>query len=104
MIDDSMNSIQNDTEVLAKGAGTALFGKIIGRGLQLAVQVLLARLLGPIQFGLYILGSTVLQVGQQIVLLGLDNGVIHFGGLALHKDNNKNEFSTVVRVTQFLSL
>ena len=44
MIDDSMNSIQNDTEVLAKGAGTALFGKIIGRGLQLAVQVLLARL------------------------------------------------------------
>lgn len=87
-----MKSIRNDTEVLARGAGIALFGKIIGRGLQLAVQVVLARLLGPMQFGLYVLGATVFQVGQQIGLMGLDNGVIHFGGLALHQDDKRMNF------------
>ena len=99
-----MKSIRNDTEVLARGAGIALFGKIIGRGLQLAVQVVLARLLGPMQFGLYVLGATVFQVGQQIGLMGLDNGVIHFGGLALHQDDKKDEFFAVIRAAQFLSL
>ncbi len=98
-----MNSTQSDAKILAKGAGIALIGKIIGRGLQLAVQVALARMLGPMQFGLYVLGSTVLQVGQQIGLMGLDNGVIHFGGLAI-LNKNKDELSAVIRSVQLLSL
>lgn len=96
--------MQNDTVILAKGAGTALFGKIFGRALQLGVQILLARLLGPAQFGLYVLGLTVFQVGQQIGVIGLDNGVIHFGGIALHQNEDKDELSSVIRVTELLSL
>ena len=97
-----MNSIQNDTNVLAKGAGTALFGKIIGRGLQLVAQILLARLLGPAEFGLYVLGLTVFQLGQQIGPLGLNNGVIHFGGRAFQ--DNKEDIPTILRTAQILSL
>ena len=95
-----MNSIQNDTNVLAKGAGTALFGKIIGRGIQLVAQILLARLLGPAEFGLYVLGLTVFQLGQQIGPLGLNNGVIHFGGRA--SQDNKEDIPTILRTAQIL--
>ncbi|MEW6404720.1 MAG: flippase, partial [Chloroflexota bacterium] len=99
---DVMNSSQSDIVVLAKGAGVALFGKIFGRALQLVVQVLLARLLGPMQYGLYVLGFTVLQIGQQVGLLGLDNGAVHFGGQALQRD--QNDLPAIVRATQLVTL
>jgi O-antigen/teichoic acid export membrane protein len=69
----------NDIGTLARGASIALLGRILGRGLNTLVQVLLARLLGPVEFGLYALGWTLIQMGTLLAPIGLDKGVIRFG-------------------------
>lgn len=68
-----------DLSTLAKGAGISLTGKGVGRVEQAAVQVAMARLLGPASYGLFGLGWTVLGIGALVAPLGLDWGVIRFG-------------------------
>ena len=43
-------------------------------------QIILARLLGPGPFGLYALGWTIFRISRIAGLLGLDKGVVRFGG------------------------
>jgi O-antigen/teichoic acid export membrane protein len=67
----------DDAAWLAKGSLFTLNGSLAGRGLQIATQVALARLLGPATFGLYAIGWTLLRIGTTLTPLGLDNGAIH---------------------------
>ncbi len=73
-------------EVLAKGAGVTLAGRISGRVLALANQVLIARLLGPASYGLFALGWGALRLSEVIAPLGLNRAVIRFGGQFLGED------------------
>jgi O-antigen/teichoic acid export membrane protein len=66
-------------QTLARGIGITLPGRLIGRGLAVLAQVVLARLLGPEAFGLYAIAWAMLRLGESGVTLGLDQGVIHFG-------------------------
>jgi O-antigen/teichoic acid export membrane protein len=68
-----------DVTRLATGAGISLAGKLVGRGLHVVGQIVLARLLGPAVFGLYAIGWTLLHMIGVIALLGLDQGVIRYG-------------------------
>jgi O-antigen/teichoic acid export membrane protein len=68
-----------DVATFASGAGVALIGKIAGRGLVALVEIILARLLGPVSFGLYAIGWTIVRIAGTIGMMGLHNGVIHFG-------------------------
>lgn len=54
-------------------------GRLGGRALLLVNQVLLARLLGPAEFGLFALGWTVVQMGGVILPLGLHQGLLRYG-------------------------
>ncbi len=83
-----------DLATLAKGGGIALFGRLSSRGLQLVIQILLARLLGPAAYGLYSIGWNVFQIGSRIGPLGLQNGVVHFGA-RFHK-HDVNRFRQIV--------
>lgn len=67
-----------DITRLAAGAGISLTGKLLGRGIHVLGQVLLARLLGPASFGLYAIGWTLLRVFGLIAPLGLDRAIIRF--------------------------
>ena len=64
-----------------------MVGKIVGRGLNILGQIVLARILGPANFGLYIIGLTVLKLFGFIAPLGLNRGVIQFGTRYWRKDN-----------------
>jgi O-antigen/teichoic acid export membrane protein len=92
----------SDINVLAKGSGVALLGKLASRGLQLVTVAVLARLLGPVAYGLYAISQTVLQVGQQVGTLGLDNGVIRFGGVIRGKGDSG--LAPALQQSMFLSL
>lgn len=70
---------RTDVRLLGKGAAITLVGRLGGRGLLLLNQILLARLLGPAEFGLYALGWTVVQMGSVILPFGLHQGVVHYG-------------------------
>jgi len=68
-----------DARTLARGAGVALPGRVIGRAMAVLTQILLARLLGPAIFGLYSVGYALLRLGELILPLGMDQGVVRFG-------------------------
>ena len=80
------NAPGNHVTTLATGATVALAGRMIGRGLHVVGQVLLARFLGPEAFGLYAIGWTLLRVVGLLAPLGLDNGVIRFAAPHWRKD------------------
>jgi O-antigen/teichoic acid export membrane protein len=66
-------------QTLAQGIGITLPGRLLGRGLAVLTQIILARLLGPEVFGLYAIAWAMLRLGEGGVTLGLDQSVIHFG-------------------------
>jgi len=69
------------TKQVAKGGGIAFAGQVVGRFFALLLQILLTRVLGPTDYGLYALGYSVLGIGQTISMLGLQNGVVRFGAI-----------------------
>jgi len=88
--------------VLAKGAGVALAGRILGRGLSVVVQAVLARGLGPIAYGLYGLGWTVLRMGASLSSFGLSHGVVRYG--ARHTQGNPSQLRDVLVQSVMLSV
>ncbi|MBZ5719908.1 MAG: flippase [Acidobacteriia bacterium] len=86
---DAAASKQRDVNKLAAGAGMALGGRLLGRGLLLGVDVALARLLGPVQYGLYVIGWTVTRLVSLLAPLGLNSGVIRFGARYWRRDDER---------------
>lgn len=79
-------AIEGDLNKLATGAGVALAGKIAGRGVRLLGDIAMARLLGPLGFGLYAIGWTISRIVTLITPLGLNIGVIRYGARFWRKD------------------
>jgi O-antigen/teichoic acid export membrane protein len=86
---DAAASKQRDVSKLAAGAGMALGGRMVGRGLLLGVDVALARLLGPVQYGLYVIGWTITRLVTLLAPLGLNSGVIRFGSRYWRRDDER---------------
>lgn len=63
---------------LASGASVLLAGRLGARGLSFAVQLLLARLLGPAAFGLFAIGWTLFQLLGLVATAGLEHGVTRY--------------------------
>jgi O-antigen/teichoic acid export membrane protein len=63
---------------VARGAGVSSLGQGIGRALNFATQVALARLLGPAQLGLYVLGVTTVFIANVLAQFGMDSGVVRY--------------------------
>ena len=74
-----------DASTLATGAGIALVGRVIGRGINIVIQAALARLLGPAAYGVIAIGWIILRIGNLFTVLGLDSGVVRFGS-QIHRD------------------
>ncbi len=72
---------------IAKGAGTVFIGTGIGLFFAYLGMMTVARLLGPADFGLISLASTVAIIASTIVLVGIPGGVVRF--VALY--NGKND-------------
>jgi O-antigen/teichoic acid export membrane protein len=86
---DSVPSGVESIQVVGGAAGTALVGRITGRGVSLITQVAVARLLGPASYGLYALGLTAFKLVGLTAILGMDRGVIRIGSKYLGGDPRK---------------
>jgi len=86
---------------LAQGVFVNLSGKAFGRSAHIVGQVILARLVGPFNFGLYGIGWNILRIAGILAVLGLDSGVIHFASRYWRKD--KEKFSETI-VSALLSV
>lgn len=78
-----------DVRHMAAGASVALGGKITGRCVGLAGNIVLAHILGPATFGLYAIGWTMSKIATVLTPLGLDSGVIRFASPSLGRDPGK---------------
>lgn len=95
-------SLTKDIELLASGASTVFLGKILGRGLIMISQIVLARFLGPEQFGLYALGMTIIQIISILALFGMHNGVVRFATPYWLENNIK--FKSIILQVLLISL
>ncbi|MFW9973232.1 MAG: oligosaccharide flippase family protein, partial [Candidatus Odinarchaeota archaeon] len=89
-------SIQNNSKIhnleislIAKGAGIFFIGSIIGVGLRYIFELIVARNLGPDQFGLFFLGFSALKIMEIVSTLGLHRGVLRY--IALFKGEGDEE-------------
>ncbi|TKB79787.1 MAG: flippase [Nitrospira sp.] len=85
--------------------GTALFaaGTVFGLGLNYVYGIVLARLLGADDFGLYSLGLALFNVLTVIAIAGLDNAALKFVA-DTKAQGNSNQINGVVRAALLLSL
>jgi O-antigen/teichoic acid export membrane protein len=69
--------VESDAVWLARGSALLLAGAFVGQGIQFGSQIVLARLLGPAEFGLFGIGWTLLRLVGPLAVLGLNSGVIY---------------------------
>jgi O-antigen/teichoic acid export membrane protein len=83
----SCDSVAGDVQKVAKGAGLALLGNAVGKGLFFVSQVMAARILGVEAFGLFSLGLATIKVTEILSRLGLHAGGMRF--IAIYKNTEK---------------
>jgi O-antigen/teichoic acid export membrane protein len=72
------SSFEQNINVVAKGGGITFAGKLFLNVLRFATAVLLARILGADQLGLYSLSLSALNITMGLALFGLDAAIIRF--------------------------
>lgn len=72
---------------MASGAGVSLLGKGLGRFIQLLSQIVLARVLGPTEFGQFALGQTVMRLLGGLAPFGLPRAAVVFGAKYVRRDS-----------------
>lgn len=65
-------------KLLAKGAGLVFIGLLIGRLLGYATRLVVARYLGPSEYGILILALSVFSIVSVVGLIGLQGGLLRF--------------------------
>lgn len=77
-VSETGESTSSILEKVARDGGLAFGAGIFSKGIGFVFQVLLARFLGPSGYGLYVLGWTVTNYVQPVILLGLPDGLVRF--------------------------
>ncbi|NOS80349.1 MAG: flippase [Nitrospira sp.] len=103
-IDIASGQLASDQALVRIAGGSALFfvGTFIGLGLNYAYTIMLARLLGPEQFGLYAIGLGCFNLLSVIALAGLDTAVLRFVP-ALRAQRDAAGIRGIIRVALVLS-
>ena len=63
---------------IVKGGVTSFSGKIAGGAITYATSLLMARILGAADFGLFFLGFSIVRFCSNLVTLGMDNSVVRY--------------------------
>jgi len=99
-------SEKQDSDILklAKGSGISLLGNVTGKSLLFLSHVLIARILGPKAFGLYVLGLVSIKATELIARLGLDIGAMRYASIC-HRNSPERVKGTLISATSisFLS-
>ena len=93
---ESDGSLGQLTKQVAKGGGIALGGSIIGKAVGFGFNLLLGRILGPGEYGLYALGISAIGIAQSVGLLGLNQGVVRFCSMYRGEGDNARVKGTIV--------
>jgi O-antigen/teichoic acid export membrane protein len=83
-------TFQQNILTTAKGGSISFFGRIFEYAVRFIFSIVVARMIGAEQYGLYVLGLTIVPIASMLSLLGLQTGVIAFLVPAIReKDNSR---------------
>ncbi|MDQ2675069.1 MAG: oligosaccharide flippase family protein, partial [Chloroflexota bacterium] len=74
---------RSDIGAAARAGGIVFVGKLFTWGMRLVLAVLLARLLGASDYGLYTIALSVVAVASALSVFGLDAAMIRFVAIAV---------------------
>jgi len=92
---------------IAKGAGIIFLGSIVGRLFFFLYLIMLARNLGKELLGLYVLGTTVMQLITIVSALGLNKGVVRYVAMfngVKDKERTKGAIISALGITTLTSI
>lgn len=81
---------------LLKGAGIIFLGRLFGRGLGFLSHFLFARLLGPIEYGVFLLSLALFSFARLLADLGLRSGVLRDSAAAEGRGDHKMVRGTIL--------
>jgi O-antigen/teichoic acid export membrane protein len=87
----------------SRGVATAVVVQIAGAGLSLLFSIVLARLIGVAEIGLYFIATTIVEIGATLARLGLDHVVLRFVSIA-HSRGDRGSMAAIYRNSLGLSL
>lgn len=87
---------------LAKNTGRTFFGVLIGKGLFILTQVIIARQLGVEAFGIYTLGFGVVWISGMVARMGLPMGGIRF--ISIFHKNSIEKASKIFLLSAYTSI
>jgi O-antigen/teichoic acid export membrane protein len=95
------------TRILAKGAGTVMFGMFVSKMLSYFYRIFVARYFGPADYGLFSLALALISFISSVAILGNKNGIIRF--VSFYKSSGemgkvKGTFFSSIRVTLTFSV
>lgn len=74
---------KKDLLTIARGGGMTFFGRLAFTGLGYLFTLALARMLGPGEYGQFVIGFSLVVVASSLALLGLNRGLVRF--LAIYR-------------------
>jgi len=97
-------TIEQLTKEVAKGSGITFGGNIVGKAATFGLHILLGRVLGPVAYGLYALGTSVTGIALSISTLGLKHGIIRFCAIYRGKGDSARVKGTILTALVISSL
>jgi len=91
--------------LIVKGAGVAFIGGFVGKGIAYITRIIMARYLGPGEYGLFSLVLSIFSVISIFVAVGIPGGVIRY--VSEFRDNREKVLSIVktsLIITFFISV
>jgi O-antigen/teichoic acid export membrane protein len=76
---DDQQALSDAVQQVAKGSTQMSVGSLLGKTMSLVLQVVLSRALGPMAYGIYTLGQTVVRFVHKGAGLGLESALVRFG-------------------------
>jgi len=68
---------------LRAGSRAVVTARGLGRGLRFLLHIVVGRILGPVDFGIYAVVLSAILIVQKLILLGLDRVGIRYGGILI---------------------
>ena len=89
---------------VARGGGIQLSGITIGAGLSYGFRALAARRLGAHEYGLFVLGLSIVQTISLVSLLGLNRGVVRYVAMYRASGHRSAERGVVILATAIVGI
>ncbi len=97
----STPSPDQEISIAAKGGGITFAGKLFEYAGRFVLSIIVARIIGAEQFGLYTLAFTVVTLTSSLALLGLPGSVVRYLPIAI-REKDKEQVLGIIQVSAML--